>query len=341
MKLKELGLSVLRIVSALLMVAVVVFAALFYMTHCGPRNPERVVKPTNENECKQLRDRLAAHVQTLAGDIGERNVFKPDAYRRAADYIAGVFRGAGYDVEWQRYDVERVTCANLVATRAGSTLSNQIIVVGAHYDSVYDCPGANDNGSAVASLLELARKFAGESPARTIRFVAFANEEPPYFLTDNMGSRVYASACHKRGDDIRAMISLETMGCYSDEKGSQRYPPLFNLFYPDRGNFIGFVGNLSSRSLISRAARVFRQHSDFPLETVAAPAFIPGINWSDHDSFWREGWRAFMVTDTAPYRYAHYHHPSDTPDKVNCDALARVTLGVESVMRDLADSREF
>ncbi len=338
MKLKELAASVRRILVALLMVAAVVFAALLYMTRCGPRNPERVVKPPSENEVQQLRDRLAAHVQMLAGDIGERNVFKPDAYRRAADYIVGVFRGAGYDVEWQRYEVDRVTCANLTATRAGSTLSSQIVVVGAHYDSVYGCPGANDNGSAVASLLELARKFAGEKPARTLRFVAFANEEPPFFLTDNMGSRVYASACRKRGDDIRAMIALETMGCYSDEKGSQHYPPLFNFFYPDRGNFIGFVGNLQSRPLVSRAARVFRSHSDFALETVAAPAFVAGINWSDHDSFWREGYRAFMVTDTAPYRYLHYHNPSDTPDKVNCSALARVTMGVEAVVRDLANS---
>ena len=98
---------------------------------------------------------------------------------------------------------------------------------------------------------------------------------------------------------------------------------------------------LGTAALVSRAARVFRSHSDFPLETVAAPAFVAGINWSDHDSFWREGYRAFMVTDTAPYRYVHYHNPSDTPDKVNCGALARVTMGVEAVVRDLADSREF
>ncbi|MBI5685764.1 MAG: M28 family peptidase [Verrucomicrobia bacterium] len=310
------------------------------MTHCGPQNPERVVKTVNQQELQQLRDRLGAHVQTLAGGIGERNVFRPDAYRRAADYIAGVFRGAGYEVEWQRYDVNRVTCANLIATRSGSTLSNQIVVVGAHYDSVIGCPGANDNGSAVASLLELARRFAAGKTARTVRFVAFANEEPPFFLTDQMGSRVYATACHKRGDDIRAMISLETMGCYSDVPGSQHYPPLFNFFYPDRGNFIAFVGNIASRPLVSRAAGVFRAHSDFPMETLAAPALVPGVNWSDHDSFWREGWQAFMVTDTAPYRYPHYHEVTDTPDKVNYGALARVTLGIEAVVRNLANGAD-
>lgn len=327
----------LRVLTLLLAVGAVLFAALFYMTQCGPRKLERIVTTLSQEELRQLRDRLAAHVQMLAGDIGERNVFKPNAYQRAANYIAGVLRGAGYEVEQQTYEVERVTCANLIATRGGATSSNQVVVVGAHYDSVIGCPGANDNGSAIASLLELARKFASKKPARSIRFVAFTNEEPPFFLTDKMGSRVYAAACRQRGDDIRAMISLETMGCYSDEPGSQRYPPLFSLFYPDRGNFIAFVGNIASRPIVNRAASVFREHSDFPLETLAAPALVSGVNWSDHDSFWREGWRAFMVTDTAPYRYPHYHKATDTPDKVNCDALARVTLGVEAVVRDLAD----
>ncbi|MCX6906753.1 MAG: M28 family peptidase [Verrucomicrobia bacterium] len=331
---------VMRVFTALVVVVVVMFVTLYYMSHCGPRNPERVVKTTNQEELQQLSDRLAAHIQKLAGDIGERNVFKPDAYRRAADYVAGVFRGAGYEVDWERYEAERMTCANLIAARGGSTLSSQIIVVGAHYDSVRGSPGANDNGSAVAALLELARKFAGEKTMRTVRFVAFANEEPPFFLTDKMGSRVYATGCRERCDDIRAMISLETMGCYNSDPGSQRYPPLFNLFYPDCGNFIAFVGNIASRPLVSRAARVFRSHSNFPLETVAAPSFVPGVNWSDHDSFWREGWRAFMVTDTAPYRYPHYHEATDTPDRVDCDALARVTLGIEAVVRDLATGEE-
>jgi len=340
MEQQQIARSTLRVLAALLVVAATLFASLFYMSHCGPRNPERVVKTTDQEELRQLSDRLAAHVQTLAGDIGERNVFKPDAYRRAEDYIAGVFRDTGCEVDRQPYEAERVTCVNLTAARGGSALPSQIVVIGAHYDSVHGSPGANDNGSAVAVLLELARKFASEKLSRTVRFVAFANEEPPFFLTDKMGSRVYATGCRQRYDDIRAMIALETMGCYNNAPGSQRYPPLFNFFYPDRGNFIAFVGNIASRSLVSRAARVFRSHSDFPLETLAAPALVPGVNWSDHDSFWQEGWRAFMVTDTAPYRYPHYHEATDTPDKVNCDALARVTMGIEAVVRDLANNAD-
>lgn len=340
MTLRQIARSALRVLTALLAIAAALFAGLYYLTHCGPQNPKRVTKSANPEGMRQLRDRLAAHVQALAGDIGERNVFRPAAYRRAADYITHAFCSAGYDVDRLCYEADRVMCANITATRRGSTSSSQIVVVGAHYDSALSCPGANDNGSAVAALLELARKFAGENPARTLRFVAFANEEPPFFLTDKMGSRVYAAACRQRGDDIRAMISLETMGYFSDAKGSQSYPPPLNLFYPDCGNFIAFVGNLASRSLVSRSARVFRSNSDFPLETAAMFSFIPGVNWSDHDAFWREGWPAFMVTDTAPYRYRHYHETTDTPDKVNYDALARVTAGIEAVVRDLANGTD-
>lgn len=332
MRLQLIARSALRV---LLATAAVLFAAFYYMTRCEPRNPERVVKAVTEQELRQLSDRLAAHVQMLAGDIGERNVLKSDAYRRAAGYIAGEFKAAGYEVDWQRFEAQRVTCANLTASRSGTARADEIIVIGAHYDSVAGCPGANDNASAVAALLELARRFAGERPARTVRFVAFANEEPPFFLTDKMGSRVYAGACRERRDDVRAMISLETLGCYNNAPGSQRYPPLFNLFYPDCGNFVAFVSDLGSRPLLSRAARVFRAHSDVPLETCATFASVPGVDWSDHGSFWKHGYRAFMVTDTAPYRYLHYHEPTDTPEKVNCDMLARVTLGVEAVLRDL------
>lgn len=161
------------------------------------------------------------------------------------------------------------------------------------------------------------------------------NEEPPFFETAEMGSRVYAKMARERGD-VRAMLSLETMGCYSDKPGSQHYPPLFRWFYPDRGNFIAFVSDLRSRSLLQRAVAVFRANTDFPVECCATFAAVQGVDWSDHGSFWREGYRAFMVTDTAPYRYPHYHTEDDTPDKVNCEALARVTEGLCGVVATLA-----
>jgi hypothetical protein len=168
--------------------------------------------------------------------------------------------------------------------------------------------------------------------------VAFVNEEPPFFQTELMGSRVYAKACRERGEDIRAMISLETMAYFSDEPGSQKFPAaLFKLFFPSRGNFIGFVGNFQARGIIQRAAAGFRGATDFPLECCATFGGIAGIGWSDHGSFWREGYRAFQITDTAPYRYPYYHTSEDTPDKVNYEKLARVTRGGAGAIGVLAE----
>ena len=289
-----------------------------------------------DSDFDELRQRLEHHVQVLAGDIGERNIFKPDAYARAADYISGVFGESGYEVDVQSYTTSAVLWSNLIVTRRGNRPPRQIIVVGAHYDSVMGCPGANDNASGVAVLLELAREFAGQEMPCTLRFVAFGNEEPPFFLTDGMGSRLYAQSCRARGEDIAAMISLETLGCFSDKPGSQKYPPLFKYFYPERGNFIAFVSNFASRSLLSPASQAFRSGSNVPVETVATFASIPGVSWSDHGSFWHEGYRAFMVTDTAPYRYPHYHRSSDTPDKLCYEKLAQVAAGMKAVVGELA-----
>ena len=170
--------------------------------------------------------------------------------------------------------------------------------------------------------------FAEITPRLGVRFVAFVNEEPPFFMTPQQGSAVYAEAAGRRGDDVRLMLSLETLGYYSDAPGSQRYPPLFRWFYPERGNFLGLVSDLRSRSQMHRVAALFRQTSDFPLEHVATFQFVPGVSWSDHLPFWQQGYPAIMVTDTAFYRYAHYHLSSDTPDKLTYPAFARATVGL-------------
>jgi Zn-dependent M28 family amino/carboxypeptidase len=201
---------------------------------------------------------------------------------------------------------------------------------------VRGCPAANDNGSGVAALLELARRFAEVEPACTVRFVAFANEEPPFFMTRQQGSMVYARAARQRGDDIRLMASLETMGYFSDAAGSQRYPPLFRHFYPDRGNFLGLVSDFRSRSAMLRLAAAFRAASDFPLEHTATFRWIPGVAWSDHRSFWRADYPAVMITDTAFYRYRYYHTAADTPDKLTYDAFARATEGLYGAFAALA-----
>lgn len=282
-------------------------------------------------------DTLVRHVNQLAGVIGERNVFQPNAYSDAAHYIEATWRGFGYDVSVQEYDAGRVRFANLEATRIG-TRPDQILLIGAHYDSVRGSPGANDNASGVAAMLELSRLFSAIQPTVSVRFVAFANEEPPFFRGRHQGSVVYAKSARARGDDIRLMISLETVGYFSDDAGSQHYPPLFRYFYPDTGSFIGLVSNFQSRRLMRLVAKMFRATSDFPLQQVATFAFVPGISWSDHRSFWRQGYPAFMVTDTAFYRYRYYHTDADTPDKLSYPQFAEMTEGLYLALSRLAQS---
>ena len=289
----------------------------------------------------ELRGRLEFHVRTLAGDIGERNVLTPNALARAEEYIRRVFDGSGYLVAEQTYDIPlepSLTVRNIEVEISGTAAPGDIVIIGAHYDTVPGCAGANDNTTGIAGVLELARLLSGRTMDRTVRLVAFVNEEPPFFRTDLMGSRVYARRCRERDENVVAMLSLETIGFYADEPGSQKYPFPFSQFYPDTGNFIGFVGNLGSGSLTRRAIRAFRESTEFPSEGIAAPAWIPGIGWSDHWSFWREGYPGVMITDTAPFRYPHYHTPQDTPDRIDYDRFTRVVMGVARVVEVLANS---
>jgi Zn-dependent M28 family amino/carboxypeptidase len=275
-------------------------------------------------------------VQALAGDIGERHIHRPAALHAAEAYIRRAFEALGHAVARQAYAAGGVESANLEIAIAGNVRAGEIVLAGAHYDTVPGSPGADDNASGVAAVLELARLLRETRAPRTIRLVAFVNEEPPFFSTGEMGSRVYARAARARGDDIRVMLSLEMLGCYSDAPGSQAYPPLLSRFYPDRGDFIAFVSNLRSRRALNAAFGAFKAASDFPAERLAAPAFVPGVGWSDQVSFWREGYRALMVTDTAFYRYRHYHGRGDTPEKLDYARMARVVEGLAATLVALA-----
>jgi hypothetical protein len=283
-----------------------------------------------------LRDRLRQHVRLLAEDVGERQLWRPAALERAARYIEATWQAQGYQVARQAVVAEGKTVYNLEIEFSGSPRRDEIVVVGGHYDSVLGSPGANDNATGTAAVLELARLLAWQQLARTVRFVAFVNEEAPFFQTDAMGSWVYARRSHARGEQIVATLSIETIGFYSDVAGSQHYPFPFGLFYPRTGNFIGFVGNIASRALVRRSLAAFRQHTPFPSEGVAAPGWMTGIGWSDHWAFWQEGYPGVMVTDTALFRYAPYHTREDTPDQVNYDRMARVVAGLAQVVTTLA-----
>jgi Zn-dependent M28 family amino/carboxypeptidase len=283
-----------------------------------------------------IEHQLKQHIDTLAGEIGERNIFHPPALAAAEHYIQQQWQQQGYAVNVQRYEVKGVDCANLEVSRTGSLADAPAIVIGAHYDSVQGGPGANDNGSGVAAMLVLSRLFTKILPKATVRFVAFVNEEPPFFYWSKMGSMVYAKRARQRGDRIRFMVSLETIGYYPSFPRSQAYPPLLKWFYPDRGDFIAFVSNFRSRRSMLQAASQFRQCTDFPLQHLATFPWLPGVCWSDHLSFWRQGYHAFMITDTAFYRYPYYHLPSDTPDKIHYAPMAQVTEALFCTMAALA-----
>lgn len=282
-------------------------------------------------------EHLRRHTRTLAGTIGERNLWRYRELSAAADYCERSLAAPGWTVSIQEFSVDGSSVRNVEAVKPGANYPHEIVVVGAHYDSVVGSPGANDNGSGVAALFELARLLGTERLRRTVRLVAFVNEEPPYFRTPHMGSMVYARQCRLMEENIKGMLSLETIGCYSNRPGSQKYPAPLHLFYPNTGNFIGFVGNLRSRRLVNACVSSFRRATDFPQQSISAPGWIMGLGWSDHWSFWRYGFPAVMVTDTALFRYPYYHDPRDTPDKVDYASVACVVTGLQGVLLDLAN----
>ncbi|WP_455209920.1 M28 family peptidase [Kaarinaea lacus] len=271
---------------------------------------------------------LQRHVRHLAVDIGERHIHLPARLQQAGDYIRQTWENQDYQVTPYAYLAKGVESVNYEISLPGESNPEEIILIGAHYDSVPGCPAANDNGSGIAALLELSRCMRHCRPAATVRFVAFVNEEPPFFYWGNMGSMIYARLAKQRGDKIRYMVSLETIGYYSNQSNSQRYPPVIKYFYPNTGNFIAFVSNLRSRAVMHKAVKTFKAESDFPIEHIATLAAVPGVSWSDHLSFWRQGYKAFMVTDTAFYRYPYYHTPMDTYEKLNYPCFTHMCAGL-------------
>jgi len=310
--------------------------ALFYMTsvpgraHAGPL-------PALTADETSLARRLAGHVAAIARV--PHNIAHYDELEKSARYIETELKKLGYQPVPQIYEADgrQVRNIEVVIDPSDPPKARATIVIGAHYDSFGNAPGANDNGTGTAAVLELARLLTdlrGRTDVR-IRLVLFVNEEPPYFRTENMGSYRYARLLADRRERIIGMFSLETLGCFFDEPGTQHYPIPFGLLYPSRGNFIAFVGLLRSREFLHAVMRSFRSHTEFPTIGGVAPAWIPGIDWSDHWSFERFRYPAIVITDTALFRYPHYHQPSDTPDKVDTEKLARITRGIERVVRDM------
>ncbi len=283
--------------------------------------------------------RLKEIVCWLADEIGPRPKTKPDLLNMVAEQIEGLFIQLGYHVEMQPVTWGRTTYYNVIAMPPGETTAQAIcplLVVGAHYDTVSTTPGADDNASAIAGLIELARILTHRPPPG-IRLAAFCPEEPPAFRTRRMGSYVMANSLRKENAQLQGMICLEMIGYFRDQDGSQSYPfPLMNRIYPRRGNFIAIVGNLRSRSWTKAVKEGFEKGSPLPIARLNAPFFVYGIDFSDHWSFSKHGYPAAMVTDTAFYRNPHYHKPTDRPDTLDYCRAAQVIDGVAAAVTRLS-----
>lgn len=284
---------------------------------------------------KASSERLEKTVRYLSEDIGVRNYAAYDKLESAAQYIKKSFKDLDYFVEDWQYEVKGSQFKNIVAKLKNND-SQEYILIGAHYDSCFT-PGADDNGSGIAGLLELARAVRHEKIKANILFVAFTNEEPPFFMTSNMGSKVFIKHLQERRMVVQKAIILEMLGSYSDKWFSQRYLPLLGLFFPNKGDFVALVGNFKSKKLVDFIHKKFNEQKLFPMRSIIAPSVIPGINFSDHSSFWEAGMLAVMVTDTAYLRNQNYHKKTDTVDKLDFEKMAAVIEGLKRTIVQLAN----
>jgi len=277
-------------------------------------------------------DRLRGHVRVLSAEIGVRDLFTGDALKRAQDYITGVLVADGYQVDYQVYEVAGKPVANVFAIKEGRDAAKDPIVVGAHYDSCAN-PGADDNASAVAVLLDLAHRLAQTPLERGARFAFFVNEEPPFFKTNLMGSRVYTRHLKERREEVHGAVILESVGYFSQKPFSQKYPPLLGFFFPNKGNFLAVVGNLRSRRLAFDVQRALGA-AGIPSDTLVLDYFS-AASFSDHWAFWEEGYRGIMITDTAFMRNPHYHKLTDTPEKLDYDMMAGLAAALADWLKQM------
>jgi Zn-dependent M28 family amino/carboxypeptidase len=297
-----------------------------------------VVQPASGSMQNPMVERLEVHVRHLSETLTPRDAFHPENLERVAAYLRQAFGRNRGRVQDQPFQVGRTTYRNIGA--AFGPESKERIVVGAHYDAAGPYPGADDNASGVAGLIELAGLLnAAELPV-TVELVAYTLEEPPYFRSENMGSAVHARALKAEGVAVRAMFSLEMIGYFTDAPNSQSFPaPGLSLFYPTTGNFIAVVGKMGQGSMVRKIRKAMSAASPLPVYSISAPRFLPGVDFSDHVNYWEAGYPAVMITDTAFYRNPNYHARSDTADTLDYRRMADVVRGVHAAVRALAQPR--
>jgi len=304
---------------------------------------ENIIHRTDVNNTfvmKTIADNLEKTVNFLAEEIGSRGHLESEALKKTADYIKSELKAYGYAVSTQPYIYKGKTYENIFVEKQGHKMSDRVIVVGAHYDTVAGTPGADDNASGIAGILELARLLADEPLDMSVQFVTFVLEEPPLFRSRFMGSYVYARSLKGTGKTVEGMICLEMIGYFTDEPGSQVFPlPFFRWIYPTTGNFITLVSNLKSKGFLKRIKSGFERGTNLPVETLSTVSFVPGVDFSDHRSFWKFGYNAVMVTDTAFYRNPNYHEKGDVPAMLDYKRMGDVVEGLKSAIEELAGGK--
>lgn len=283
-----------------------------------------------------ITDHLKNHVTRLADEIGQRHVNAPHALHKAVNYISDEWSAMGYQVDTQNFSAKGVRCLNLVAERAGTDSDASTILVVTNYDSSKDCPGANDNASSLAAMLEISRIMRQYAPKHSVRFVALSNEKPPFVDTEKMGSWVYAHQARECFDNIKCVIILGSLGYYNEAPDSQLYPPLLGRIYPDRANYLAMASNLVSAPGMFRFNRLFKQHARFPSQMMALPNIFSRHHWYHPSPFSVCGYKNFIVTDTGHCRYPFANSGRDTAEKLDYQSLSNVTLGLTHALADFS-----
>ena len=279
---------------------------------------------------KEIEANLETIVRFLSERIGPRSYKDIEELNKTADYLEEKMISFGCNVKRQSFIFTGNTYHNIIGELRGDE-GSEMLVIGAHYDTVPGTPGADDNASGIAGLLELARLNTLSPSSKTVRFVAFTLEEPPLFKTRHMGSYIYAESLWKEKTKIEGMICLEMIGYFCDKKGCQYYPlHFFKWLYPEKGDFIAFVGNISSKAFTKRVKNAFHRTATLPVESLNTISLVPGVDFSDHSSFWDFGYHAFMITDTAFYRNPHYHTAGDEADTLDYKKMALLIYGLKS-----------
>jgi len=296
--------------------------------------PVWAVHRTGVREPEVDPDRLRKHVSALSQTFAPRDYARVENLDRAADYIEREFREAGAEISEQAFVVDSQHYRNIIARFGPET--KERIVVGAHYDVCGPYPGADDNASGIAGLIELAHLLGKQKLHTRVELVAYTLEEPPFFRTEQMGSAVHAESLVETHAKLRAMLCLEMIGYFTDEPNSQQYPLAeLGALYPNKGNFIALVGAFDDIALLRRVKRAMIAASDLPLRSINAPRTLQGVDFSDHLNYWNHGFPALMITDTAFYRNKRYHHPEDVIGTLDFKRMAEVVKQVYGAVMEL------